>query len=167
MALCALETYLYPHTALLKRGVAPLHAPVRLRVGGGAVHDHHQGRSRPLQEREPASKQTHRGRAKCLWAHGRSVTQYGYLCSPRLARLAHRDPVRRQARLLPSLHSGERCGDRTLLPVSTWNRRPGPAYGPRPSTPFPCCACSLSGPDTFGPQDGCGGTGPPLPKRPT
>jgi hypothetical protein len=37
-----------------------------------------------------------------------------------VARLAHRDPVRPQARLLPSLNSGERCRDRTPRLVSTY-----------------------------------------------
>jgi hypothetical protein len=30
---CALETYLYPHTVLLKGKAAHLYAPVRLRLG--------------------------------------------------------------------------------------------------------------------------------------
>jgi hypothetical protein len=30
---CALETYLYPHTVLFKRGAAHLDAPVRARFG--------------------------------------------------------------------------------------------------------------------------------------
>jgi len=76
MVLCALETYLYPHTVLLKRGAAHLRAPVRPRFGWGAAHGHHQGRSLPIQEREQASNQPRRVRAKRLCAHGRSETQW-------------------------------------------------------------------------------------------
>jgi hypothetical protein len=75
MALCALETYLYPHTVLRKRRAAHRCAPVRLRFGGGAAHGHHQGLSLYEQEREQASNQTRRVGAKRLCAHGRSETQ--------------------------------------------------------------------------------------------
>ena len=89
MVLCALETYLYPHTVLLKRGAAHLRAPVRLRVGGGAAHGHHEGLSLLIQEREQASKHTRRVRAQRLGAHGRSetqgciVAQHGHQAGPR------------------------------------------------------------------------------------
>src|SRR5881397_1368723 len=75
MVLCALETYLYPHTVLCKHEAAHLCAPVRLRFGGGAAHGHPQGLSPYGQEREQASNQTRRVRAKCLCAHERSSTQ--------------------------------------------------------------------------------------------
>jgi len=39
MVFCALETYRYPHTVLLKWGAAHRCAPVRLRFGWGAAHD--------------------------------------------------------------------------------------------------------------------------------
>src|SRR5262245_28521030 len=74
MALCALETYLYPHTVLRKRRAAHRCAPVRLRFGRGAAHGHHQGLSLYEQEREQASNQTRRIGAKRLCAHGRSET---------------------------------------------------------------------------------------------
>jgi hypothetical protein len=48
---------------------------VRLRCGGGAAHDHPQGLSLPIEEREQVSKHTRRGRAQRLWAHERSETQ--------------------------------------------------------------------------------------------
>ena len=67
-----------------------------------------------------------------------------------VARLAHRDPVRPQARLLPSLNSGERCRDRTPRLVSTDHRPLGPAYAPIPFLLCPCRVFSLSGPDIFG-----------------
>ena len=167
IVLCALETSLYPHTVLRKRGAAHLCAPVRLRFGGGAAHGHHQGLSPSGQEREQASNQTRRVRAKCLCAQERSSTQEMPHGRARWPGGTHRDPVRRQARLLPSLSSGKRGRDRTRPSVSPWNRRPGPVYAPRPSRPCPSRVFSLSGPDTFGPQDCCGGTGPPLRKRPT
>jgi hypothetical protein len=167
MVLCALETYLYPHTVLLKHRAAQRCAPVRLRFGGGAAHDHHQGLSPYGQEREQASNQTRRVRAKRLCAHGRSATHEVPHGRARWPGCAHHDPVRRQAHLLPSLSSGEKCPDRTRPSVSTCNRPHGPAYAPRPSRPCPCRVFSLSGPDTFGPQDCCGGTGLPLRKRPT
>jgi len=64
MVFCALETYLYPHTVLLKRGAVHRCAPVRSRFGWGAAHSHQESRSLCLQERQPASQQTHRVRAK-------------------------------------------------------------------------------------------------------
>jgi len=76
LVLCALETYLYPHTVLLKRGAAHRRAPVRLRFGWGAAHGNPQGLSLPIQEREQVSNQTRRVRAKRLCAHGRSETQW-------------------------------------------------------------------------------------------
>jgi hypothetical protein len=167
MVLCALETYLYPHTVLLKHGAAHLCAPVRLRGGGGAAHGYHQRRAPYGQEREQASNQTRRVRAKRLWAQGRPSTHEVPHGRARWPGCAHRDPVRRQAHLLPSLSSGERCRDRKRPFVATCNRPPAPPYALRSSRPCPCRVCSLSGPDTFAPQDCCGGTGPPLPKRPT
>jgi len=84
MVLCALETYLYPHTVLLKGGAAHLRAPVRFRFGWGAAHDHHQGLSPSGQEREQASNHTRRVRAQCLCAHERSSTQGVQHCRARL-----------------------------------------------------------------------------------
>ena len=83
MALCALETYLYPHTVLRKRRAAHWCAPVRLRCGGGAAHGHHQGLSLYAQAREPASKHTRRGGATRLWPPGRAETQGGIVVKPR------------------------------------------------------------------------------------
>src|SRR5215510_16217866 len=94
--LCALETYLYPHTVLRKREAAHLCAPVRLRFGGGAAHGHHQGLAPYRQEREQASNQTRRVRAKCLCAHERSSTHEVPHDRARWAGYTHRDPVRRQ-----------------------------------------------------------------------
>jgi hypothetical protein len=164
---CALETYLYPHTVLLKRGATRPHAPVRLRLGGGAAHRNHQQLPPYGQEREQASNQTHKVRAKGLCAPERSSTQEVHHGRARLPGCAHRDPVRLQARLLPSLSFGERCRDRTPRPVSTCHRPPGRAYAPRPLRLYPSRVFSLNGPDTFGPQDCCGGTRPPLRRRPT
>jgi hypothetical protein len=65
----------------------------------------------------------------CSWAF---VDASGASWQSTVARLAHRDPVRPQARLLPSLNFGERCRDRTPRLVSTCNRWPGPAYALRP-----------------------------------
>jgi hypothetical protein len=165
---CALETYLYPHTVLLKRGATRPHAPVRLRFGGGAAHKHHQ-QLPPYggQEREQASNQTRRVKAQGLCAPKRSSTHAVQHDRARLPGSAYRDPVRRLARLLPSLSSGETSPYRKRWYASTYNRRPGPAYAPRWSRPCPCHVFSLSGPDTFGPQDCCGETGPRLRRRPT
>ena len=167
MILCALETYLYPHTVLLKHGAAHRCAPVRLRFGGGAAHGHHEGLSPYGQEREQASNQTRRVRAKRLCAQERSSTHEVPHGRARGPGGAQRDPGRLQARLLPSLRSGARCPERTRPSVATWQRPPGPASAPSPSRPCPARVFSLSGPETCGPQDGCGGTGPPLRKRPT
>ena len=166
MVLCALETYPYPHTVLRKRRAAHLRAPVRLRFGGGAVHGHHEGLSLLLQEREQASNQTRRVRAKCLCAHARSSTPEVPHDRAREPGCAHRDPVRRQARRLSSLRSGERCPERTRPSVSTCHRPHGPAYAPRSSRPCSSRVFSRSGPETFGPPDCCGGTGAPLRQRP-
>src|SRR5262245_57954853 len=105
---CALATSLYPHTVLRKRGAARPHAPVRLRFGGGAAPSNHEELPPYEQEREQASKQTRRARAKGLCAHTRSSTQAVHHDRARVPGSAHRDPVRLQARLLPSLSSGER-----------------------------------------------------------
>jgi hypothetical protein len=165
--LCALETYLYPHTVLRKCQAAHWCAPVRLRFGGGAAHGHHQGLLLYGQEREQASNQTRRVWAQCLCAQERSATHEVPHGRARWSGYTHGDPVRRQARLLSSLTPGERGRDRTRPSVSTGNRRLGPAYGPRPSRPCPSRVFSRGGPDTFGPQDCCGETGSPLRKRPT
>ena len=151
MALCALETYLYPHTVLRKREAAHRCAPVRLRFGGGAAHGHQQGLSLYGQEREQASNQRRRVRAQGLCAPERSSTHEVPHGRARWSGSTHRDPVRRQARLLSSLTLGERCRDRTRPSVSTCNRPPGPAYGPRLSGLCPSRVFSLSEPDTFGP----------------
>jgi hypothetical protein len=165
--LCALETYLYPHTVLCKRQAARLCAPVRLRIGGGAAHGHHQRLSLYGQEREQASNQTHRVRATGLCAHERSSTHEVPHGRARWSGSTHRDPVRQQAHLLSSLTLGERRRDRTRLSVSTYNRSPGPVYGPRSSGPCPSRVSSRGAPDIFGLQDCCGETGRPLRKKPT
>ena len=167
MVLCALETYLDPHTVLRRLGAAHLRAPVRLRCGGGAAHGHPQGRSPFGQEREQTSQHTRGGGATRLWAQARSATHEVPHGRARGPGGAQRDPGRLQARLLPSLRSGARCPERTRPSVATWQRPPGPAAAPSPSRPCPARVFSLSGPETCGPQDGCGGRGPPLQNRPT
>jgi hypothetical protein len=166
MVLCALETYLYPHTVLRKRQAAHWCAPVRLRFGGGAAHGHHQGLSLYGQEREQASNQTRGVRATGLCAHKRASTHAVPHGRARWSGSTHGDPVRRQARLLSSLTPGERRRDRTRLSVSAYNRSPEPVYGPRSSGPCPSRICSRGAPDIFGPQDCCGETGLPLRKKP-
>jgi hypothetical protein len=99
----------------------------------------------------------------CAWAF---VDAMGASWQSTMARLAHRDPVRRQARQLPALHAGARWRERTARLVSTENRRPGPADEPSQATPCPGQDCSLSGPAMFGPQDGGGGTGRPRRQTP-
>ena len=165
--LCARETSLSPPTVLRTRGAAPLRAPVRRRGGCGAAHGTQQGRALPIQAREPASKQPRRGRAQGLWAQRRASTPGGPHGRARLPGGAQRDPVRRQARLLPSLHAGASGRARTPPPVATGQSVPGPAEAPRPSTPGPGRVCSLSGPETCGPQGWGGGTVPPWRRRPT
>jgi hypothetical protein len=166
MVLCALETYLYPHTVLCKRQAARVCAPVRLRFGGGAAHGHHQGLALYGQEREQASKQTRRVRATGLCAPKRSSTHKGPYGRARWSGSPQGDPVRRQARRLSSLTPGERRRGRTRLSVSTCSRPPGPVYGPRPSEPCLSRVCARGAPDMFGPQDCCGETGRPLRKTP-
>jgi len=90
---CALETYLYPHTALFKSGAAYLDAPVRVRCGWGAAHRNHQERSPYEQEREQASNQTCRVRAQGRCAPMRSPTQAVPHARARCPGSAHRDPV--------------------------------------------------------------------------
>ena len=96
MVLCALETYLYPHTVLRKRQAAHVCAPVRLRFGGGAAHGHHQGLSLYGQEREQASNPTHRVWAKCLGAsegsstHEVSQAKHGGQAAPVVTQLGGR-----------------------------------------------------------------------------
>jgi hypothetical protein len=167
MALGALETYLYPPPVLLKREAAYLYAPVRSRGGCGAAPSNHQELLPVGQEREEASKHTRRVRAKGLWAQRRSATPCVHHDRAQGSGGAHRDPVRPPARLLPSLKSGERGRVQTPPPVSTCHRPFGPAEEPRWSMPCPCHVFSLSGPETFGPQDGGGGTGAPRRTRPT
>ena len=164
---CALATSLDPPTVLRKRGATRPHVPVRLRCGGGAAHGNHQQRPPYEQEREQASKHTRKVRAKGLCAPERSSTQAVHHCSARLPGCAHRDPVRLQARRLPSLSCGERYRDRTPRPVSTCHRPPGQAYAPRSLKPCPSRVFSLNGPETCGPQGGCGGPRRPLRRRPT
>ena len=73
---CALETYLDPPTVLRQRGATRPHAPVRLRVGGGAAHTHHQQLPPDGgQERAQASKQTRRVKAQGLGAPQRVLSQ--------------------------------------------------------------------------------------------
>lgn len=84
-----------------------------------------------------------------------------------VARRAHRDPVRRQARLLPSLHAGARCRDRTPRLVSTYHRRLGPADAPSPFMPCPGRVVALGGPAIVGRPDCCEGIIAPLRRRPT
>jgi hypothetical protein len=151
MVLCALETYLYPHTVLRKRQAARWCAPVRLRFGGGAAHGHHQGLALYRQEREQASNQTRRVRATGLCAHERSSTHEVPYGRARWSGSTHGDPVRRPARLLSSLTLGERRRDRTRLSVATYHRSPVPVYGPSSSGPCPSRVCSQGVPDIFGP----------------
>jgi hypothetical protein len=164
--LCALATSRSPHRVLRKPRAAPRCAPGRRRCGGGAAPGPPQGRSPYGQEREQASNQPRRGRAKRLWAHGRSSTHEGPHGRARWPGCAQRDPGRRPAPLLPALRSGAKCPERTRPAVAPWNRPHGPADVPRPARLCPCRVCSLSGPDTFGPQACCGGTGLPLQPRP-
>jgi hypothetical protein len=152
---CALATYLSPPPVLRKRRAAPHGAPVRPRFGGGAAHRCHAQRAPYGQERPQAAKQPRRGRARAS----------GLRRVPRRRRCRHgraqssgepeSDPVRRPAHLLPALHAGNRCCDRTLRSVSTCKRRPGPAFGPTPGPPCPCRVWALSGRDIVGPLD-CG-----------
>jgi hypothetical protein len=107
MGFCPLATSLDPHTALFNRGAADLAAPVRARCGCGAAHRNHQDRSPDAQEREHASHHTCRVRAQDLGAPRRAPTPAVPHDSARWPGSAHRDPVRRQARLLPSLRSGD------------------------------------------------------------
>ena len=167
MVFCALETYLYPHTVLLKRGAAQHCAPVRRRFGGGAAHRYQESRSPYVQERKQASNQTRRGRAKRLCAQERSQTQEVPPGRALSSGSTQCDPVRPQARPLRSLSHGETCPYRRPSRVLTYNKPPGRACGPRRSTLCPCRVFSLSGSDTFGPQDYCGEIGPLLPRRPT
>ena len=167
MVLCARATSLSPHTVLRTRGAAHLGAPVRRRCGGGAAHGHPQGRSPSGQAREQTSQPTRGGRATRLWAQARSATHTGAPGRARWPGSAQRAPVRRPARRLPSLHAGARGHDRTRPSVATGQRPPEPAEAPRRSRPGPSRVVSLSGPETWGPQDGCGGRGPPLQNRPT
>jgi hypothetical protein len=165
---CARETSLYPHTVLLQRGATRPHAPVRLRFGGGAAPTHHQ-QLPPSggQEREQASQHTRRVKAQGRCAPQRASTHAVQHDSARWPGAAYRDPVRRLARLLPSLRAGDTSPEQKRWYASTYHRRPGPAYAPRWSRPCPCHICSLSGPETCGPQDGGGATGPRLRRRPT
>jgi len=75
---CALETSLDPHTVLRKSEAAHRYVPVSARFGGGATPRNHEELAPSGPEREQASHQTRRGRAQCLWAHGRSSTPWGH-----------------------------------------------------------------------------------------
>ena len=167
IVLCALETSRYPHTVLRKHGAAHRCAPVRFRCGGGAAHGHPQGLVLEGQEREQASDHTRRGRAQRLCAHGRSSTPEMSHGRARWSGDTPRAPVRRQAHLLPALRAGKKCPERPRPSVATCHRPPEPAYAPRPARPCPVRVFSRSGPDIFGPQECCGGTGPLLRTRPT
>ena len=162
----ARETSRYPPTVLRTRRAAHLRAPVRLRCGGGAAHDHPQGRSLPIEEREQVSKQTRRGRAQRLWAHERSETQ----CYS----------VAKHGRQAGPL--GTQCGRRLTCspPLSTEEcvhiehrgtpqqvvHRTGEVMGADGQRFARAMLCLSAGEDTCGPQDGCAGPGPPLPSRP-
>jgi hypothetical protein len=165
--LYALETYLYPHTVLCKSQAAYHYAPVGLRFGGGAAHSHHRSFSLYGQEREQASNQRHRVRAKRLCAPGRSATHGIPPCRAREPGCTHRDPVRSQARLLPSLSSGARWPDRTPFPVSTCHRRPERAYGRGSSAPCLCRVCFRVWPATSGRRGYPARRGQPPPRTPT
>jgi len=164
---CALETSLDPHTVLRKSEAAHRYVPVSARFGGGATPRNHEELAPSGPEREQASHQTRPGQGTVPLGAWAFVDAMRASWQSTVARLAQRDPVRRQARLRPSLHAGARCRERTPRLVSTSHRRPAPAYAPRPSTPGPCRVFSLSEPDICGPQDGGGGPGPPLRRRPT
>ena len=97
------------------------------------------------------------------WAFGDAMI---HRCKARSPGWPHSDPVRPQAHLRPSLSHGEICPYRTPCHASTCRTPHGPSSGRRRSTLCPCHVLSLSGRDTFGPQDCCAGTGPPLPSRP-
>ncbi len=161
MAVCWCTNVTAPHPAC---GSPAIKMAATARVGRVGTQ---QGRALPIQAREPASKQPRRGRAQGLWAQRRASTPGGPHGRARLPGGAQRDPVRRQARLLPSLHAGASGRARTPPPVATGQSVPGPAEAPRPSTPGPCRVCSLNGPETCGPQGWGGGTVPPLRRRPT
>src|SRR5262249_10590781 len=81
---------------------------VEAAVRGGAAHKYHQ-QLPPYggQEREQASHQTRRVKAQGLCAPKRSSTHAVQHDRARLPGSAYRAPVRRLARLLPSLSSGE------------------------------------------------------------
>ena len=166
LVLGALEPSLDPHTVLGKRRAAHLCAPVRLRCGGGAAPGHHQGLALSGQEREQASKHTHGGRATGLWAHQRSLTHAGPHGRARWAGAPPDAPVRRPARRGASLTPGARRRARTRRAVATYQRAPGPVYGPRSSGPCPARIGSRGAPDSCGPQDCGGATGRPLRKQP-
>src|SRR5262245_6047602 len=115
MVLCALETYLYPHTVLLKGGAAPLHAPVRLRFGGGAVHVNLRRLVLYVSEPERMSNQSAGLRVNGLCALRRSrrkATDMPEHAGPGSSRMR---PVRRRAHPLRSfltlekLRHIERC----------------------------------------------------------
>jgi len=167
MGLCALETSLSPPTVLRKRGAAHLGAPVRLRCGCGAAHGHHEGLSRPLQEREHVSTHPQRGRAKRLCAHERASTHEGPRGRAHSPGGAHDAPVRPQAHLLRALRHGARCRDCTLPHVLTGHTPHGLMEGRGPATPGLCQAFSPRGGDPAGPQDWRANILRPLPRRPT
>jgi hypothetical protein len=164
---CALETSLSPHPVRFKRGAAHLDAPVSARVGCGAAPRNQQERPPSAPARAQASNQTRRVRAQGLCAPKGSPTHAVPQARARVPGAAHRDPVRRQARRRSSRSAGDTSPDRRRLSASPCARRPGPASAPRRSRPCPYRVCALSGPETLGPQDGGGGTGPPLRRRPT
>jgi hypothetical protein len=134
---CALEPSWYPHPVLCKRGAAHLGAPVSARCGCGAAHRNPQARPQDEEARAHASHHTRRVRAQGLCAPKGSPTQAVPHARARLPGSAHRDPVRRQARLLPSRSSGDTSPYRRRLSASTCDRRPGPAEAPRRSRPCP------------------------------
>jgi hypothetical protein len=163
---CALETSRYPHPVLFKRGAAHREAPVSARVGCGAAHRNHPERPPSASARAHASHHTRRVRAQGLCAPQGSPPPAVPHDSAPVPGAAHRDPVRRQARLLPSRSAGDIAPSRRRWSASTGARRPGPADAPRRSRPCPGRGCARRGPETVGPPAGCGGTGPRLPRRP-
>ena len=167
MVLCALETYLYPHTVLLKRGAAHLRAPVRLRFGGGAAHGNHSGTFATHTGARAGVQSNAQGQGKApmgSWAFGDAVM---HRCKARSPGWPHRDPVRPQAHLLPSLIHGEIYPYRTPCHASICNTPHGPIYGLRRLTLCPCHVFSPSGSDIFGRPDYSGERAPPLQKTPT
>src|SRR5262245_5213536 len=102
MVLCALETYLYPHTVLLKGGAALLHASVRLRFGGGAVHVKLRRLRLYVSEPDRMSNQSAGLRVNGLFAPRRSRRKATDMLEHACSGLSRMRPVRRWAHPLRS-----------------------------------------------------------------